>query len=130
MEDRSGETDLHSGTESQRGRETGIETGKESEKEVLVVQGVHLGMEAEGEVMIEWMGETGLEAGKKMEAITGEVDGRETVIGTETEIGTETDGAGERGEAVWIVTGDVEGVRMLRGIVGGVREVKEEGEKE
>lgn len=53
MADRSGETDLHLGTESQRGRETGIETGIESENEVLVVQGVHLGMEAEGEAMIE-----------------------------------------------------------------------------
>lgn len=96
MADHSGETGLDSGTESQRGTETGIETGIERGTEVLEVEGVHLVMEGGAEVVIEWMGGTDSEAGRKTEAITGEEDGRETEIGTETgtgtAIGTETDG--------------------------------------
>lgn len=136
MADHSGETGLDSGTESQRGRETGIETGIERGTEVLEVEGVHLVMEEGEEVVIEWMGGTGLEAGRRTEAITGEEDGRETEteIGTETAIGTETetetDGTGGRSEAAWIATGNEGGVMMGRGSAGGVREEKEEGERE
>lgn len=54
MEDISGGNDLDSGIESQKG--TGIETGIETETEVLVEEDVHLVMEAEEEVK-EWMGE-------------------------------------------------------------------------
>ena len=92
MADLSEETDLDSGTESQRGTETGIATGIERGTEVLEVEGAHLVMEGGVEVVIEWMGGTGSEAGMKMEAINGEEDGRETeiVTGTETAIGTET----------------------------------------
>lgn len=130
MADHSGETGLDSWTESQRGTEIGIETGIERETEVLAVEGVHLVMAGGEEVVIEWMGGTGSEAGRKTEAIIGEVDGRETEIGTETAIGTETDGTGGKGEAAWIATGDEGGVMMARGIEGGGREEKEEGEKE
>lgn len=91
-------------------------------------------------------------AGRKKEANTREVGGRETVSGretetgtvtvtetviereTETEIGTEieteTDGTGGRGEAALIVTGDEGGVMTARGIEGGGREETEEGEME
>lgn len=130
MADHSGETDLHSGTESQRGTEIGIETGIERGTEVLEVGGVLLVMEEEAEVVIEWMGGTGSEAGRKMEAITGEEDGTETVIGTETAIGTETGGTGGRGEAPWIATENEGGVMMVRGSEGEGTEEKEDGEKE
>lgn len=134
MPDLSGETGLDSGTESQRGRETGIETGIERGTEVLEVEGVHLVMEEGEEVVIEWMGGTGSEAGRKTEAITGEEDGSETEteIATETviETETETDGTGGRSEAVWIATGNEGGVMMGRGSAGGGREAKEEGERE
>lgn len=156
MPDLSGETGQGSGTENQRGTETGIETGIERETEDLVVVGVHLVKEEEGEVVTEWMGENGSVAGRKKEANTREVGGRETVIGreigtvtetetvieretetgteigtgTEIEIETETDGTGGRGEAAWIVTGDEGGVMTARGIEGGGREETEEGEME
>lgn len=66
-----------------------------------------------------------------MEAITGEVDGRETEIGTETGIGTETDGTGGKGEAAWIVTGGEGGATMASEIgEEGREEEKEEGLKE
>lgn len=125
MADHLGETDLDSGTESQRGIETGIETETERGTEVLEVEGVHLVMEAEEEVVIGWTGGTDLEAGRKMEAITGEEDGRETEIGTGIVIGTETDGTGGRGEAPWIATGNEGGVITVRGSEGGGREERE-----
>lgn len=158
--DLSGETGQDSGTENQRGTETGIETGIERETEDLVVVVAHLVKEGEWEVVTEWMGENGSVAGRKKEANTREVGGRETVIGreigtgtvtviereTETGIGigigteieieieteteTETDGTGGRGEAAWIVTGDEGGVMTARGIEGGGREETEEGEME
>lgn len=113
MADHSGETGLDSETESQRGTETGIETGIERGTAVLEVEGAHLVMEGgEAVVVIEWMGGTDSEAGRKTEAITGEEDGKETEIETEIEtetaigIETETDGTGERGEAAWIATGN------------------------
>lgn len=59
MPDLSGETGQGSGTENQRGTETGIETGIERETEDLVVVGAHLVKEEEGEVVTEWMGENG-----------------------------------------------------------------------
>lgn len=158
MPDLSGETGQGSGTENRRGTETGIETGIERETEDLVVVGAHLVKEEEVEVVTEWMGENGLVAGRKKEANTREVGGRETVIGRETgtvtgngngtvtetvieretgteigteiEIETETDGTGGRGEAAWIVTGDEGGVMTARGIEGGGREETEEGEME
>lgn len=104
MAEHSGETGLDSGTESQIGTETGIgtetETETESETEASEVEGVHLVKGVGEEVLTEWRGGRGLEAGRKMEAITGEEAGTE--IGTEigTVIGTETDGTGKRGEAV------------------------------
>lgn len=150
MPDLSGETGQGSGTENQRGTETGIERGIERETEDLVVVVAHLVKEEEGEVVTEWMGENGSVAGRKKEANTREVGGRETVIGreigtvieteiereteTETEIGTEIetekDGTGERGAAAWIVTGDEGGVMTARGIEGGGTEETEEGEME
>lgn len=131
MADHSAETGLHLETESQKGTETGIETGTERETEALEVEGVHLVTEGEGEVVREWTGGTGLGAGRKMEAITGEVDGRETEIGTETETGTETDGTGGKGEAALIATGGEGGVMMVREIGEEVRgEEKEGGLKE
>lgn len=123
MADHSGETGLDSGTESQRGIGTGIEIGIERGTEVLEVEGVHLVMEGGVEVVIEWMGGTGSEAGRKMEEITGEEDGRETEIGTETE----TDGTGGRGETAWIATGSEGGLIMGRGSEGEEREEKEDG---
>lgn len=124
MSDHSGETGLDSGTE------TGIETGIERGTEALEVEGVHLVMEGGEEAVIEWMGGTGSEAGRKTEAITEEVDGRETEIGTEIGIVIGTDGTGGRGEAAWIATESEGGVRMGIGSEGGGREEKEEGEKE
>lgn len=118
MADHSGEKDLDSETESQ----TGIGTGIERETEALAVEGVHLVMLGGVGVGIEWMG--GSKAGRKTEA-----DGRETETGTETVIETEKEETGGRGEAAWIVTGDEGGLMMARGIEGGGREEKEEGEK-
>lgn len=100
--------------------------------------GVHLAMEGEEQVVIKWMVGTGLEDGRKMEAITGVEDGRETeteivtgivtgiATGIENEIGTETGGTGGRGEAASIVTGNVPGAMMEIESERGGREQNEE----
>lgn len=96
--------------------------------------GVHLAMEGEEQVVIKWMVGTGLEDGRKMEAITGVEDGRETeteivtgiATGIENEIGTETGGTGGRGEAASIATGNVPGAMMEIESERGGREQKEE----
>lgn len=109
-----------------------------------MVEGVLLVREVEeGEVVIDQMGETGLQGGRRMEVISGEAGGKETGIGKETvketetvkgtetaketETGTETDEGGKKGEAVRIANGDAGEAMLLRGIEGGVRE--ENGEE-
>lgn len=105
MVDHSGETDLDSGTESQKGRETGIKT----ETEVLVaVEGGLLKMEVEEEeVVIEPRGETGLQGGRRMELITGEVVGKETGIGKEIGIAKKIGSVSENGTVIGTGTGTV-----------------------
>lgn len=107
-----------------------------------MVEGVLLVREVEeGEVVIDQMGETGLQGGRRMEVISGEADGKgtgigkeivketETVKGTGTakETGTETDEGGKKGEAARIVNGGAGEAMLLRGIEGGVTE--ENGEE-
>ena len=157
MEDRLGETDLVSGTENQKERETGIETetevleggdvllvmevGEEEEEEEEVVGVGGVGAAAAG---IEQMGETGLQGGRRMEVITEEAAGKGTEIGTENGIGketetgigtgneketvTETGEGGKKGEAARIVNVGEEEVMILRGTEDAVREENEEEE--
>lgn len=104
-----------------------------------MVAGAHSVTEGEEQVVIKWMGETGLEAGRKMEVITVVEDGKETeteietatVIEIENGIGieTETGGTGGRSEAS-IATGNVGGAMMQSGSEQGGREQKGEEEKE
>lgn len=102
------------------------------------------------------MGETGLQGGRRMKAITGEAAGKGTGIGTENEIGTEigketetgtgtgneigtetvsgtgteTGEGGKRGEAARITNGGEEEATIPRGIAGAAREQNGEEEME
>lgn len=103
--------------------------------------GVLLGREVEeGEVVIDQMGETGSQGGRRMGVMSGEAGGNETGIGketvketetvkgtgtgkeTETGTGTETDEGGKKGEAARITNGAAGEATLPRGIEGGGRE--------